>query len=92
MATIPLNGHPPHTCGELPLVGHATPSFTLTRKDLSEVSSVDLEGQRVILSIFPSLDTSICAESVRKFNHLTADLQDAVMLCVSMDLSTWSGW
>ena len=61
-------------------------SFTLTRKDLSEVSSVDLEGQRVILSIFPSLDTSTCAESVRKFNHLTADLQDAVMLCVSMDL------
>ncbi len=86
MATITLNGHPTQTCGELPLVGHATPSFTLTRKDLSEVGSVELEGQRVILSIFPSLDTSTCAESVRKFNHLTTDLQDAVMLCVSMDL------
>ena len=86
MATITLNGNPIHTCGELPLPGHATPPFTLTRGDLSEVTSVDLEGQRVVLSIFPSLDTSTCAESVRKFTQLTADLADTVMLCVSMDL------
>jgi thioredoxin-dependent peroxiredoxin len=86
MATITLNGNPIHTCGELPLPGHATPAFTLTRGDLSEVTSVDLEGKRVLLSIFPSLDTSTCAESVRKFNRLTADLADTVMLCVSMDL------
>lgn len=86
MATITLNGSPLHTCGELPTVGFATPVFTLTRKDLSEVTSVDLEGKRVLLSIFPSLDTSTCAESVRKFNLLTADLADTVMLCVSMDL------
>jgi thiol peroxidase len=86
MATITLHGHPIHTCGELPLPGHATPPFTLTRKDLTEVSSVDLEGKRILLSIFPSLDTPTCAESVRKFNHLTADLADTVMLCVSMDL------
>lgn len=86
MATITLNGNPIHTCGELPLPGHATPPFTLTDKDLQEVTSVDLEGRRVLLSIFPSLDTSTCAESVRKFNHLTVDLADTVMLCVSMDL------
>ncbi len=86
MATITLNGNPIHTCGELPLPGHATPPFTLTRDDLSEITSVELEGKRVVLSIFPSLDTSTCAESVRKFNHLTADLADTVMLCVSMDL------
>lgn len=86
MATITLNGSPLHTSGELPTVGFATPVFTLTRSDLSEVTSVDLEGKRVVLSIFPSLDTSICAESVRKFNLLTDDLADTVMLCVSMDL------
>ena len=86
MAKITLNGNPIHTCGELPLPGHPTPSFTLTRSDLSEFTSVDLEGKRVLLSIFPSLDTPTCAESVRKFNHLTADLADTIMLCVSMDL------
>ncbi len=86
MATITLNGNPTHTCGELPLPGHATPPFSLTRKDLSEFTSVDLEGKRVLLSMFPSLDTATCAESVRKFNHLTFDLADTVMLCVSMDL------
>jgi len=86
MATITFKGNPIRTCGELPTVGYATPAFTLTRKDLGEVTSVELEGKRVLLSIFPSLDTSTCAESVRKFNHLSADLADTVMLCVSMDL------
>jgi thioredoxin-dependent peroxiredoxin len=86
MATLTLNGVPTHTCGEPPLPGHATPPFTLTRKDLTEVTSVDLEGQRVLLSIFPSLDTATCAASVRKFNRSAADLADTVLLCVSLDL------
>jgi thiol peroxidase len=86
MATITLNGHPVHTCGELPLPGHATPRFSLTRTDLSEITSVDLEGKRVVLSIFPSLDTATCAQSVLRFNALSADLSDTVLLCVSMDL------
>ena len=86
MATITLNGNPVRTSGELPLVGQATPVFTLTGADLNDFTSVDLEGKRVLLSIFPSLDTSVCAKSVRTFNHLTADLADTVMLCVSMDL------
>jgi thiol peroxidase len=60
--------------------------FSLTLGDLGEISSVDLEGKRVLLSIFPSLDTPTCAESVRKFNHLSADLPDTILLCVSMDL------
>ena len=86
MATLMLNGAPTHTCGELPLPGIATPPFTLTRKDLTELTSVDLEGQRVLLSIFPSLDTATCAASVRKFNRSAADLADTVLLCVSLDL------
>jgi thiol peroxidase len=86
MATVTLNGTPVHTCGELPHPGHATPPFTLTRTDLSEITSVDLEGKRVVLSIFPSLDTATCAQSVLTFNTLSADLSDAVLLCVSMDL------
>jgi thiol peroxidase len=86
MATITLHGTPVLTCGELPTVGFDTPPFTLTRTDLSELTSVDLTGKRVVLSIFPSLDTATCAESVRTFNALSADLSDAVLLCVSMDL------
>ena len=86
MATITLNGNPLRTSGELPTPGRATPPFTLTRTDLTEITSVDLEGKRVVLSIFPSLDTATCAESVRKFNELTSDLSDTVLLCVSMDL------
>ncbi|WP_243293341.1 thiol peroxidase [Geothrix mesophila] len=86
MATITLNGTPTHTCGELPAIGSPTPAFALTRTDLRDTTSVDLEGKRVLLSIFPSLDTPTCAESVRKFNALTQDLSDTVLLCVSMDL------
>ncbi|WP_291271741.1 thiol peroxidase [Geothrix sp.] len=86
MATITLNGNPVHTCGELPTIGFATPPFTLTRTDLRDITSVELEGKRIVLSIFPSLDTATCAQSMRTFNALAADLSDAVLLCVSMDL------
>lgn len=86
MATIALNGSSVHTCGILPTVGHATPPFSLTRTDFRDITSVDLEGKRVLLSVFPSLDTATCAKSVQTFNALTADLTDAVLLCVSMDL------
>ena len=86
MATITLDGKPVRTCGELPTIGFATPAFSLTRTDLRDLSSVDLEGKRVVLSVFPSLDTATCAKSVRTFNALSADLADTVLLCVSMDL------
>lgn len=86
MAKITLNGTPTPTCGELPTPGFATPPFTLTSMDLTELSSVDLEGKRVLMDIFPSLDTPICAKSVRTFNELSADLSDTILLCISMDL------
>jgi thiol peroxidase len=86
MATITLNGNPTHTSGELPIVGFAVPAFSLTRTDLRDLSSADLAGKRVVLSIFPSLDTATCAKSMRRFHELTADLSDALLLCVSMDL------
>lgn len=86
MATLSLYGKPVHTRGDLPLPGAPVPAFTLTREDLTELTSVDLEGRRVLMSIFPSLDTSTCAATVRAFNRLAADLPDTVLLCVSMDL------
>ncbi|WP_306589695.1 thiol peroxidase [Geothrix sp. 21YS21S-4] len=86
MATITLNGQPIRTSGELPTVGFATPDFTLTRTDLQDLTNVSLEGKRVLLSIFPSLDTALCAHSMRTFDALTKDLVDTVLLCVSMDL------
>jgi thiol peroxidase len=86
MAQITLGGNPIHTVGELPAVGSATPSFTVTKGDLSDITPADLAGQRVVLNIFPSLDTATCATSVRKFNEIAANLQNTTVLCVSADL------
>jgi thiol peroxidase len=86
MAQITLGGNPIHTVGELPAVGSATPSFTVTKGDLSDITPADLAGQRVVLNIFPSLDTATCATSVRKFNEIAAGLQNTTVLCVSADL------
>lgn len=86
MAQTALGGNPVHTVGDLPSVGGATPSFTLTKDDLSEVSPSDLAGRRVVLNIFPSVDTPTCATSVRRFNELAAGLDNTVVLCVSADL------
>ena len=68
MAQITLKGNPIHTSGDLPKIGAAAPAYTLVRTDLSEISGKDLAGQRVVLNIFPSIDTPTCAASVRKFN------------------------
>lgn len=86
MAQITLKGTPIHTSGDLPEVGAAAPAFTLVRTDLSEVSGKDLAGQRVVLNIFPSLDTPTCAASVRKFNARADEKPDTMILCVSADL------
>lgn len=86
MAKLTFKGSPIHTIGELPIIGRPCPPFTLTRTDLSEVSIVDLEGQRVILNIFPSLDTAICARGVRTFNARASEVPNMVVLCVSQDL------
>lgn len=86
MTTIYLNGEPCHTYGNLPAVGSPLPPFTIAGEGLSKVSSSDFEGKRIVLNIFPSLDTEICARSVRHFNEKAAGLPDTVVICVSMDL------
>jgi thiol peroxidase len=70
----------------LPAIGSVAPDFTLTKSDLSEASLSDYKGKRVVLNIFPSLDTGICAASVRRFNKEVQDLDNTVVICASMDL------
>jgi thiol peroxidase len=86
MATISLRGTPAETSGELPVVGTKAPEFTLANQDLSELTLASLEGKRVILNIFPSIDTPTCQRSVRAFNEKAAALDNTVVLCVSPDL------
>lgn len=86
MATITLGGTPIHTSGELPAPGSKAPDFLLTKTDLSDVSLKDYSGKRVVLNIFPSIDTSVCATSVRRFNAEIDKIDNAVCLCASLDL------
>jgi thioredoxin-dependent peroxiredoxin len=86
MAQVTLKGTPFHTSGELPALGAAAPDFALTRTDLGETRLQDHAGKRVVLNVFPSLDTPTCATSVRRFNALASGLPDTVVLCVSADL------
>jgi len=86
MATVTLKGTPFKTTGELPAKGNKAPDFTLVKTDLSEVSLKDFSGKRVVLNIFPSVDTPTCAQSVRAFNDKASSLKNTVVLCVSQDL------
>ncbi len=86
MAQITFKGNPIHTAGNLPKVGERAPDFTLTKDDLSDTSLKDYKGKRLILNIFPSLDTPVCATSVRKFNEQASKLKNTVILCISRDL------
>ena len=86
MATITLKGNSINTAGQLPAVGSELPSFTLVKSDLSEASLSDFAGKKLVLNVFPSLDTAICATSVRRFNQEAAALGDTVVLCISADL------
>lgn len=86
MATISIQGNEIHTAGELPKVGEQAPDFKLVKTDLSEVSLKDFQGKRVVLNIFPSIDTSVCATSVRNFNKKATGLKNTAVLCVSRDL------
>jgi thioredoxin-dependent peroxiredoxin len=85
MAQTALGGNPVNTVGDLPSIG-STPSFTLTKGDLSNLTAADLAGKRVVLNIFPSIDTPTCATSVRTFNERASSLENTVVLCVSADL------
>jgi thiol peroxidase len=86
MAQVTLGGNPVNTVGELPEVGSTAPSYTLAGADLSDVTPDSFSGKKVVLNIFPSIDTPTCATSVRTFNEAVADRDDAVVLCVSQDL------
>ncbi|ACF11721.1 Redoxin domain protein [Chlorobaculum parvum NCIB 8327] len=86
MATITLKGNSINTAGELPAVGSQLPAFTLVKSDLSEVTQADFAGKKVVLNIFPSLDTAVCAASVRRFNKEAGERGDTVVLCISADL------
>jgi thiol peroxidase len=86
MAEITFGGNPIHTSGELPAVGEQAPGFTLTGTDLGDVSNGDYAGQPVVLNIFPSIDTQVCATSVRTFNERVANQDGVTVLCVSNDL------
>lgn len=86
MAKITLKGNPVNTSGNLPSKGSKAPEFTLVRSDLSSLSLSELKGKKLILNIFPSLDTSVCATSVRRFNQLAAGKTNTVVLAISKDL------
>ena len=86
MAKITLGGNPIQTVGELPAVGAQAPGFNLVNSDLSALNNESLQGKKVVLNIFPSLDTAVCATSVRKFNAEASKLNNTVVVCVSKDL------
>jgi thiol peroxidase len=86
MARISFKGNPINTVGNLPFIGTKAPDFNLTKTDLSAVTLASFAGKKVILNIFPSIDTGVCAASVRRFNQDAASLGNTVILGVSRDL------
>ncbi|UCZ55817.1 thiol peroxidase [Desulfurispirillum indicum] len=86
MAQITLKGNAVETKGTLPAVGSVAPDFCLTQKDLSDASLKSFAGKRLVLNIFPSVDTGVCAASVRRFNQEASSLANTVVLCISRDL------
>lgn len=85
MATITFQGEPLQTTGTLPAVGSQAPDFKLTKNDLSTATLADFKGKRVVMNIFPSIDTGVCATSVRNFNERAAGLKNTAVVCVSRD-------
>jgi len=86
MATITLKGGPVQTSGSLPAVGSQAKDFCLTGADLADVSLANYAGKRLVLNIFPSVDTGVCAASVRQFNKVVGNMSNTVVLCISADL------
>ena len=86
MASITLKGNAIETIGELPQVGQEAPGFCLTGIDLADKKLSDFQGKKIVLNIFPSIDTPICSASVRRFNQAAAGKDDVVVLCISKDL------
>jgi len=86
MANITLGDDPVQTAGELPVVGSKAPNFKVTNTDLSDITLADYAGKNIVLNIFPSIMTSVCSASVRKFNELAAGKENTVVIGVSKDL------
>lgn len=86
MADIAFKGNPVHSVGELPAVGAPAPDFEVTGMDLQPVTKADFAGEKLVLNIFPSVDTGVCAMSVRTFNEKAAGLAGTKVLCISRDL------
>ncbi|MGL5014728.1 MAG: thiol peroxidase [Bacteroidales bacterium] len=86
MAKITLHGNEFNTIANLPSIGSVANELNLTKADLGEITLADVAGKKVVLNIFPSLDTATCAASVRQFNKEAASLENTVVLCISMDL------
>lgn len=86
MATVTLNGNPIQTNGEIPTIGSKIKPFQLVRTDLTTSSLNDFSGQRLVLNIFPSIDTGTCAQSVRAFNNEAPTFENTKVLCISSDL------
>jgi thiol peroxidase len=86
MAQTAFGGNPVNTVGDLPAPGAQLPSYTLTGANLADFDHSSLAGKRVVFNIFPSVDTPVCANSVRKFNELANGLDNTVVVCVSADL------
>jgi thiol peroxidase len=86
MATIKIGGNPVQTAGELPKPGDPAPKFMLTKTDLTDMSLKDFSGKKIVLNIFPSIDTSVCSASVRRFNQEISNFPGAVVICASLDL------
>ncbi|QHI68983.1 thiol peroxidase [Tichowtungia aerotolerans] len=86
MAQVTFKGSPVQTVGELPGAGNPAPDFTLVKRDLSETSLSNYKGKKLVLNIFPSIDTGVCAASVRVFNSQATNLENTAVLCISVDL------
>ncbi|HNX95577.1 MAG TPA: thiol peroxidase [Holophaga sp.] len=91
MAQVAFQGNPVPVSGELPRIGAVAPALSLTKTDLSETTLGDYAGRKVVLNIFPSLDTPVCAASVRRFNAAASALKNTTVLCISADLPFAAG-
>ncbi len=91
MAKVTFNGGEVNTIGNLPVKGSKAPGFTLVGSDLSDIALSDFKGKNVVLNIFPSLDTGVCAASVRRFNKEAAKMKNTVILAISADLPFAAG-
>jgi thiol peroxidase len=86
MTRITFEGKPIDTCGKLPAVGSVAPAFSLANGELADVTLQDFAGKTLVLNIFPSIDTSVCAASVRRFNKVAGEAVNTLVLCISADL------